>query len=363
MAVQISIARNRTKLPERREPYWQATKRGRAIGVRKLSGSEYWVARASVGSKYLHRALTEARDWDSALKDANRFFHHIDSGGINNLDTVHELFDMYVETVKSSPTHNTLKKTLEPELGAVKLADVRAGHVKRWRQSAALLTSSNGKQRSAATINRMVSVLRAALNYGLKQQMLIDTSWRVQLRRCKEEGNSRELYLSADDRRKLIQHAAEDAQSFIRLLSLLPLRPGDWSAAVVEDFDTRSSTLFVSSKDHPRHVPLSGAARDLLRRQSKNKLPTALLFVRADGRAWDRQAWNSAIKDAAKRAELTTGISAYTLRHSVISDLCTGGLDIHTTAKLSGTSVAMIEQHYGKLLPHIAVGALDRIAI
>ena len=54
---------------------------------------------------------------------------------------------------------------------------------------------------------------------------------------------------------------------------------------------------------------------------------------------------------------------AYTLRHSAITDLVTGGLDLLTVAQLAGTSVAMIERHYGHLRGDHAAQALERLAL
>jgi integrase len=56
-------------------------------------------------------------------------------------------------------------------------------------------------------------------------------------------------------------------------------------------------------------------------------------------------------------------VSAYTLRHSVITDLIRAWLPILTVAHLSGTSVAMIERHYGHLVRDDAEEALASIAI
>jgi hypothetical protein len=39
----------------------------------------------------------------------------------------------------------------------------------------------------------------------------------------------------------------------------------------------------------------------------------------------------------------------YTLRHVAISELIMGGMDSFIVARLAGTSVAMIEKHYGHL--------------
>jgi site-specific recombinase XerD len=51
------------------------------------------------------------------------------------------------------------------------------------------------------------------------------------------------------------------------------------------------------------------------------------------------------------------------LRHSTITDLVTGGLDLFTVAKISGTSVAMIEKHYGHLQREHARQALKMLSL
>jgi len=62
-------------------------------------------------------------------------------------------------------------------------------------------------------------------------------------------------------------------------------------------------------------------------------------------------------------AELSDGTTAYTLHHSVISDRVHDGLDRLTVAQISGTSVALIERHYGHLRSDVAAGALSRLAL
>ena len=62
-------------------------------------------------------------------------------------------------------------------------------------------------------------------------------------------------------------------------------------------------------------------------------------------------------------AGLPAATTAYAMRHSAITDLVTGGLDLLTVAQLSGTSVAMIEKHYGHLQADHAVAALALLAL
>ena len=69
------------------------------------------------------------------------------------------------------------------------------------------------------------------------------------------------------------------------------------------------------------------------------------------------------IKTAAEAAGLTETITAYTIRHSVITDLVTNGLDLLTVAQISGTSVAMIEKHYGHYRADHAAKALSKLAL
>jgi hypothetical protein len=47
----------------------------------------------------------------------------------------------------------------------------------------------------------------------------------------------------------------------------------------------------------------------------------------------------------------------------MLTDLVTGGLDLLTVAKVSGTSVKMIEQHYGHLQREHAKQALAKLAL
>ena len=104
------------------------------------------------------------------------------------------------------------------------------------------------------------------------------------------------------------------------------------------------------------------AIADFLARQAKNKLPASPMFCRADGRAWNKDAWKHPIKRAVGEAKLPGGVAAYTLRHSVVTDLIRQGLPALTVAQLSGTSIAMIERHYGHLVRQDAEQALARLA-
>ena len=120
----------------------------------------------------------------------------------------------------------------------------------------------------------------------------------------------------------------------------------------VADFDSRHSILSVpAGKTRSRKIPLSGETLAHVKACAAAKLPAAWLFSRADGRRWDRFSWRDAINAGVAAAKLPKAVCAYTLRHSAITDLVTSGLDLFHVAQLAGTSVAMIEKHYGQLRP------------
>lgn len=92
-------------------------------------------------------------------------------------------------------------------------------------------------------------------------------------------------------------------------------------------------------------------------------MPTASMFMRADGAPWSKDKWKAPIKNAVNVANLHPTSSAYTLRHSVITDLARAGLPILTVAQLSDTNVAMIERYYGRLVRNGAEHALAQLVL
>lgn len=131
----------------------------------------------------------------------------------------------------------------------------------------------------------------------------------------------------------------------------------------MRDFDSRDGTLTVKQDKagQGRVLLLPDSAANHLRAMAKDKLPTAPLFSRWHGSAWDKNSWKIPIKSAA--ASIDPNAMAYTLRHSTVTDLVSAGLDLFTVAALSGTSIAMIEKHYGHLQQDRAQKALAGLSL
>jgi len=135
----------------------------------------------------------------------------------------------------------------------------------------------------------------------------------------------------------------------------------------VFQFDARTQTMTFSGKTGSRRVPLSPAAVALFRRLAGARASEARLFVRDDGTPWRHSDWDGLVRDAAKAAGLPAhpgaGTCLYTLRHSFITETLMAGLSTLEVARLVGTSVVMIEKHYGHLAGHAARRRLATVAI
>jgi len=91
-------------------------------------------------------------------------------------------------------------------------------------------------------------------------------------------------------------------------------------------------------------------------------LPAAFLFTRDDGQPWAHSAYDELIRNAAKKANLPDGARLYALRHSFITDALLGSMATLTVARIVGTSLQMIEKHYGHLVDQKAREQLAAIA-
>lgn len=370
------------------EPHWQRLRQGVYLGYRpsKKKAGGTWFARfydseANRNSRKRlgdYGTLTGHDVFKQAKADAESWAETVESGGERTRDmvTVKDACEAYLGEKPRSIAEGVFRRHVYSDaIAKVKLDKLRRHHLKAWRkrleEAPALLTRSKRgekrwKERAKSTVNRDMVPLRAALGMVLKPGAPnTDAAWQEALRPFKGADKRRELYLDRDERRKLIDATGEEARPFVKALCLLPLRPGALASLTVRDFDkrTRSLTIGKDKNGNPRQISLPPVIAEFFAEQVKGKLPAAPIFARAGGEAWNKDAWKYPIKEAVKAAGLPGATSAYTLRHSVITDLIRARLPILTVAQLSGTSVAMIEKHYGHLVRDDAEEALAALAI
>ena len=388
MAHLISTVTARAKLKPRREPYWFRITMGFYLGFRKMTATSEgtWNFRAMdvTTQKEVFKTMGNFSElpahqrFDAAQTEAMTHVEHIGKGGIIKPKTIRDVCESYVNQQRQNKTASAAKDAekrfnsyvLDNErFAALELSKLTPAHIDSWRKALAKRPTTSGgnrgEKRTASTLNRDMTPFRAALNHAFEESWVTsDFAWRGKLKPIEDADKKRELYLDKDQRTKFISMAAPDLALFLRGMAMLPVRPGALSTLTVGDFDKRLMTLQIKvDKTGTRKIKLPAATADVFALTAKDKLPSAPLFARSNGSAWNKDSWKYPVKDAATAANMPEGTTAYTLRHSVISDLVHGGLDLLKVAQISGTSVRMIEKHYGHLRGEIAANALASLVL
>lgn len=380
--------RDKLKSKKGDEPHWQRLRQGCYLGYRpskKKAGGGTWFARVydpdttRNARKRLgdYGTLTGHDVFKQAKTDAEAWAETVESGGerAREIVTVADACEAYLKHKPGSIAEGVFRRHVNSDpIAKVKLDKLRRHHLRAWRkrleQAPALLTRTKKgeprtKVRAKSTVNRDMVPLRAALGQVVKPGAPnTDAAWQEALRPFKGADKRRDLYLDRAERKRLIDGTGDEAQPFIKALCLLPLRPGALAGLRAGDFDKRTRTLTIGKdkNGNPRQITMPQTIVDFFETQTKAKLPAAPIFARSGGEPWNKDAWKYPVKEAVKAAGLPGAVSAYTLRHSVITDLIRARLPILTVAQLSGTSVAMIERHYGHLVRDDAEEALASIA-
>jgi integrase len=238
--------------------------------------------------------------------------------------------------------------------GKLPLARLSSLDIKSWRRETGLSKSSQ---------NRTMTALRAALNLAV-QNRRVAADRRIEwasVRQHKGVSQRRMLFLDVDQRRQLISHATGSVRDLIAGMALTGARPGDLTGARRSQYDSRTRSVTFAAKNAIRTVPLPNAAVALFDRLAQGKLPTDFLFTRDDGKPWAHSDWDELVRAAAQKAGLPAGVCLYTMRHSFITQSLMDGMSTLDVARISGTSLAMIERHYGHLVMNAARERLELV--
>jgi len=371
MAFDIHKARVRNALRPRREPYWAAPiARGRYVGFRKIDEQRgSWIARVRDETGRQHyRALGAASatfDYDHAKAAAAAVFVALDAGvAPGTRATVESACKEYVEDRRREKGETTARdaearfeRTIyDTEFGRLALAKLRTPAIRRWRDGLGL-----GK----ASSNRTLTALKAALNLAVSNRQ-VPAAARIEwadVKPYKGASKRRTLFLDLSQRRALLEACEGALRDLVEAAVLTGARAGELVSATRSQFDARTGSMTFTGKTGTRTVPLAPAALALFTRLAKGRTPRARLLVRDDGKPWAHSDWDQLIRAAVVKAKLPTGTVLYTLRHSFITQALVDGLATLDVARLVGTSVLMIERHYGHLVADSARERLSRVQI
>lgn len=370
MSQPIHLARTRNALAPRREPYWGAPlARGRYLGVRKLEdGTSTWIARLrDDDGRQRYRSLgqvTKEFEHGKAKEAAEAWFRDFDAGVDDKALSVGDACRAYVDELEAEGRLNAaqdadmrFRRTVYSDaISRLLVNKLKTDRIKAWRSGLGGAKSSQ---------NRNLTALKAALNLAVTHSRVnpsVAQQWRA-VKAHKDADGRRALFLDLKQRRALLDACEGSARDLVEAAMLTGARPGEIANLKRADFEPRTGTAKFKGKTGTRDVPLSSSALKLFKRLAKGKLPEAFLLTQDDGRQWKRWDWDDHVREAVAAANLPKGVVLYTLRHSFITEALSGGMTTFDVARLTGTSLVMIEKHYGHLVAGSARERLSRVTM
>jgi integrase len=364
----LSRKRERERLKERREPYWQRLAEGAYLGFRR--GPDTWLARYRGRDKRQRwEPLGEALEYDVAKSKAEAWLSQLAGSPVRTVkrDTVRAALQTYLDDLRRHGRSDTAKDAEDrfaltvddDEIADLSLEQATRDDFLEWRDR---LTEG----RKPRSVNRQVRAVVAGLNRASELGHVGNpAAWRIKsLSDAESDDGETAIFLTPEQRKALIAAASPHAALFLRGLELTGARPKELAAATAAHFDGKRLRLSHRKGKPPkpriRYVVLNAEGMAFFETAATDKLPGAPLFTEDGKQTWRRHIWAREVRAAVKkhnekargRARLPPVVGAYAFRHARISELLQiHGVDPLTVAAQTGTSLVMIEKAYLKFIP------------
>jgi integrase len=384
---QLESRAARSRLKPRGDPYYRAIEEGLHLGYRKpKSGAGKWVARFYIGKDagYEYEPLGPADDYSDAdgtiilsYKQAQalareRLVARARAGVARGPLTVTDALDLYVKTLSPTAAQDAMyKRRLIPaELEAREVVSLTADEIRGWHrglaaQGARLRTRASEDQkhrpgpegdddhrRRQASANRVLTVLKAALNRAFQDgKVTSDAAWR-QAKPFKAVEKARDRFLTVAEARRLINAADAELRPLVEAALLTGARYGELCRLTVADFNPDIGTLANrrTKTGKPRHVELTEEGITFFEQRSAGRPGNSLMFAKSDGSPWGASHQRRRMAQACKRANISPAINFHQLRHTWASLSIMAGMPLLVAAhNLGHADGRMVERTYGHL--------------
>lgn len=389
----------RSKLAERREPYWTVIAKGCAIGYRRGAKGGTWVARMrdEEGAQH-YEALGAAADslepdglialsYAHAQERARDFFKRKVrelAGDFEPLDgpyTVAKALEAYFAERERRGSKGLAKDRaaasarILPSLGELDAARITTKRLRDWQAELANAPKLSRVGRFAttrktraidpedadavrarrATANRTLTILKAALNYAFNEgRVASDDPWR-KVKPFREADAAVVRFLSDDESRRVVNACDGAFRNLVRGALVTGCRYGELTRMRAGDFASEAGTIAVrqSKAGKPRHIALTDEGRALFERLTAAHVANDLIFIRDDGKRWGPSHQQRPLEAASNRAKIEPAATFHILRHTYASALAMRGVPMGViAAQLGHKDTRMTEKHYAHLAPN-----------
>lgn len=348
----INTDHKRERLTPRNSPYWEQLAKRKHVGYRKGIKSDSWIARLDRKSTVIGDA---SMGYEDAREEAFAWCSREESG-VNRSYLVSDAIADYIDYLKINNTGTAAKYTLgrlgahtTPALLNTLVRELTTVQLEQWRNSMVKTgTDKETIRKSMDSANRVWSMLRAALNKAFQSGVVESpTAW-VRVKPFKSVAARRELFLTGKQVADLLGASEDALHNLIKAGALTGSRLGELTNARVRDLG--GGILKITGKNGRRDCFLSQDAEAFFKTQCKGKLPEAALLSSPAGTHWKTSEHQRPFQRAVRKAKLPRDTVYYSLRHFYISKALIAGVNVQVLAENCGTSVRMIEAHYGKFM-------------
>jgi len=407
---QLGSRTARAALPARKKPYYRLILQGLHLGYYRGSRTGSWSARRFLGAgRYeesrlgtaddiadadgvtilsFAQAQERARDWFLARSKA-------DAGDEAPVETytVSDALDDYEQDYvrRGGKAHDRLRNAINahirPPLGKIELGKLSRRKLEGWLETLVNTpprlrstkgqaprhrerdASPEGRRRRRETANRILTVVKAALNLAYQHRKVGSKDGWEAVKPYREVASAKIRYLTDAESKRLIEACKSPFRELVTGALLTGARYGELAAMTVGDFDYANRTIHIprSKSGKARHVYLTDEGRDFFATVLTEKAASDRLFGRDSGEAWGHSHQFRYMRVACDAAAIEPAISFHVLRHTYASRLAMRGVPLNViAAQLGHSDIRMTEKHYAHLAPsyigetiRAAFGTLD----
>jgi integrase len=385
----------RAKLPARKSGYWVPISRGFALGYRRGPKGGVWLARlidikgrreVTLGSAddALDPDGERVLDYGEAQARSREWLTSLTAKAKAGPYTVDRCLDDYITDYQHRGGKAldrlvfSVEAFIRPQLGSLEVAGLTAKKIQEWHSELAKtpprlrsgrtaekrkyrdldLDDPDAVRQRRATANRILGVLKAALNLAFREgEVESDEAWR-RVKPFREASAPKVRYLTHSEAQRLVNASNPEIRSLVQCALLTGCRYGEIVEFRVRDFDRDSGTVNVraSKSGRSRNVVLTEDGVALFERYIAGKAGNSFVFFRSDGSPWGRSHQHRPLREACRRAGIDPPASFHILRHSYATHLLQAGAPLPViAANLGHADTRMTERHYAHLVPsHIA---------
>lgn len=207
------------------------------------------------------------------------------------------------------------------------------------------------KRQRKSTANRVLAILRGALNYQVAQDPTIDDrAWRA-VKSFKKADGIRTGYLEVEDQRKLLEACPAGLRELVAGALYTGARFGELRMLRIHHVYLKAMNLKIedSKTYQPREIPLTDEGCRFFAKLVEGRKRNEFVFLRSDGMQWGKSHTFRPFRIACDAAGVQP-ITFHELRHSYASLLVMAGAELMAVAKILGhADTRMVEKHYGHL--------------